>query len=180
MRTIQTLARSTAVAGASLLLVVGAAFAHDSTLAGAPTGGTQTAVGVDADQGELDAPDAVGSEVDTEIDTEIDTEVDSDADDQIENQVGPTGVGDQAEANAETVAPAAVLKSAEVKPAKVKPVHAAKTRTVKSATVVKHDGANDGDQKDANDNEDANGTEAENHDGGDANDSGDANQGSGD
>lgn len=175
MRKIHTLARSTAVAGVSLLLVVGASFAHDSTVAGAPTGGTQTVVGIDDDQGELDAPDAV------------DTEIDTDADDQIEDQAGQTDDGDQAQVKAEKAVPAA----ATVKPAKAKPAHVAKPKTLKSATVATQDeanDANDSDQEDANDNEDAevddvNDTDVENHDSGDANDSGDvngdANQGGG-
>lgn len=154
MHKIHKLARSSAVAGASLLLVVGASFAHDSTVATAPVT-TPTVTDVDDDQGELD-----------ELETEIEHTLDGDRDEQANDDDQGQDEADAADDGDDAAAAPAVAKPVKAKPAK--PAKA------KPATVA-HDANENDDQDEADDNddgdqEDADDTEVENHDDGDAND----------
>ncbi|MEO8438055.1 MAG: hypothetical protein ABI562_06310, partial [Chloroflexota bacterium] len=131
MHKIHKLARSSAVAGASLLLVVGGSFAHDATFATNPAGTTSTVAGVSDDQGELDE---LASEIEGVQDNDVD-EQGADTDDG--DQADQFDESDHAQADAEAADDSADAAPAPevAKPVKAKPAKPAKA---KPATVA-HD-----------------------------------------
>ena len=146
-------------AGCVLLLVVGASFAHDSTVTTAPIT-TPTVADVDDDQGELD-----------ELETEIEHTQDGDRDEQAGDDDQGQDEADAADDGDDAAAAPAVAKPAKAKPAKAKPATVAHDADDNDDQDEADDDDDDGDQEDAND------TEVENHDDGDANDDGESDGG---
>lgn len=167
MSSVRTFARSTAVAGVALILVVGASFAHDAALV--RTNVVIPVVNVDTEDVETGDVGLETGDAEDLIRPEID--------DQIEN-VGDSSQPVKAETAPKAEAPAKATKPAKVaKTAKIAKVTKA-AKTTKAAEAADADDANElGDANDANDQGDANDvSDTENSQSGDQQDSTDTQQ----
>ena len=131
MASIHSIARSTAVAGAALILVVGAAFAHDAVIGGRPA---------------TDPPSTLKDHDIPNADFEQEAESDEDAADRPE-------IDDQFEANDESDQPEAAEPAEAERPAKIEK-HVTVVKPAKHATEAADEDDNDQGEDEDNDNND--------------------------
>jgi hypothetical protein len=155
MTRVHSIARSTAVAGAALILVVGATFAHDAVIGGLPATDQPSAVE------DHDIPNA---DFDQGVEADEDAVERPEIDDQFEDADEP-----------EAAEPAEVEKPAAAKPAKTEK-HVKVVKATKTAEADDEDENDQGEAEDNDDNEQAGDHESndgEHDDGGDSHDGGD-------